>query len=295
MMRVIVLGAAGQLGSAVARAFAADDAEVIPLGRSELDIADERQVAALPGKQSDAIVNCAAFNAVDAAEDRIDEAMRANAEAVARLAQAAEASGAVFVHYSSDFVFDGESDRPYTEDDQPAPISAYGRSKLAGEHRAALASRAYVLRLSSVFGGLRGEGAGGSTTIDRMVATTLAGGEVVAFSDRTVTPSYTIDVAEATRQLLRRQAAPGIYHCAGGPPATWTGLAAEIARQLGRPSHVRPVLTSAVTMRARRPRCCAMSNTKLTALGIAVPDWRDALARHLQRCGALQGVTTCGS
>jgi dTDP-4-dehydrorhamnose reductase len=282
-LRVVVVGVEGQLGAATAEEFAGSGADVIGLGRRQLDLTDERRVSALAARQPDVVINCAAFNAVDAAEDQKEAAAAVNVHAVRSLAEAAETAGALFVHYSSDFVFDGESERPYTEEDTPRPLSEYGRSKAGGERSALSASRRYVLRLSSVFGGRTGQGRGGATTIDWMIAQTLKGEEFNAFADRTVTPSYTYDVAWATRRLVAAAAPPGIYHCVSSEPTTWIEIAREVAAQLGAPCRVRPVTSAAGPQKgARRPLRCALSNAKLAAVGIVMPTWRDALARYIK-------------
>src|SRR5206468_3806389 len=152
----------------------------------------------------DAIINCAAFNDVDASETRPVEALNLNAFAVRALAGAA-GERAVFVHYGSDFVFDGTGSTPYTEDDRPNPRSVYAASKLLGEWFAADAARGYVLRVESLFGQAPGaQPAKGS--VAGMLRRLIAGEETPAFSDRTVSPTYVVDAARATRELLDRGA-----------------------------------------------------------------------------------------
>jgi len=285
-LRVVVVGAGGQLGAAVTCAF--EGHEVLPFNRHELDIADARRVRSLARCRPDVIINCAAYNEVDAAEDHPDLAMGINSDAVRLLAGAAETAGAAFVHYSSDFVFDGQAERPYDERDAPHPLSMYGQSKAAGEQSAACVAHHYVLRLASVFGGRAGEGRGGSTTIDRMISRMRAGEEVRAFSDRTVTPSYTHDVASTTRRLVEMAAPVGLYHCVASGATTWSTLAGEIAIMLGSSSNVRATpAAEAPPTRAQRPNNCALSNSKLAALGIVMPTWQDALARHIHSTSAV--------
>lgn len=280
-VRVVVIGAAGQLGSAICRAFAAAGAEVQGLTRRELDLADPGQTAAVAFRCPDVIINCASYNDVDGAADDAASALRINHAAVDQLARAADACGATLVHYSTDFVFDGEQEQPYSECDRPNPLGAYGRSKLAGEAAAASAGRHYVLRLSSVFGGTMGQGAGGRSTIDRIINATLAGDEVTAFSDRTVTPSYTHDVSAATRHVVMAGAPHGVYHATSSGWTYWSDLAREVADMLERPARIRAIPMSAVPMRAARPLRCALSSAKLAAAGMKMPDWRDAVGRHL--------------
>lgn len=280
-MRVAVVGAGGQLGAAVTRQFAEADADVLPLTRREVDLTSQAGISTLARWRPDVIVNCAAYNNVDGAEEAIEAAMAVNRDGVAALAKAADAAGAVLVHYGTDFVFDGEAREPYTELDRPNPISAYGRSKVAGEMCAMRAGRHYILRLSSVFGGAAGEGAGGRTAIDWIIDSTLAGMEIRAFSDRTVTPSYTADVAWATQRLVTAGAPVGVYHCVSSGWTTWAQLAGEVASALGVPARVRAVLMREMPMRARRPLRCALSNAKLASVGIIMPDWQDMLRRYL--------------
>lgn len=276
--RIVVAGAAGQLGTATVRAFGAR-AEVVPLTRQDLDLADgaavERRIAAA---RPDVVINCAAFNDVDGAEDRAIEAIGINAGAVRAMARACRDTGALFVHYGTDFVFDGLAARPYTEDDEPSPQSVYGCSKLLGDWFAADAPRHYVLRVESLFGGARRR-----SSVDRIVDAIAAGEPARVFVDRTVSPSYVADVADATWRLIETSAPHGLYHCVNTGHTTWLALAEEIARILGRDARLVPVRVADVPMRARRPQYAALSNDKLRRAGVEMPAWNDALQRYLAR------------
>jgi dTDP-4-dehydrorhamnose reductase len=281
-MRILVVGATARLGSAVVRQFAGW-AEVTATARGQLDVCDRRAVLErVASLRPAAIVNCAAYNDVDGAEDAPVEALQVNAFAVRTLAEAARSVDAALVHYSTDFVFDGEADRPYTEDDPPNPRSTYACSKLLGEWLAAAVPRHYVLRVESLFGTPAGRVR--PTSVDRIVDAVLARREVRVFADRTVSPTYTDDVARATRVLLERGAAPGLYHCVNSGSCTWEALALEVGRQLGVEPRLRPVRMADVAMRARRPLYCALSNARLAAAGAVMPAWEDALARYLAQC-----------
>lgn len=280
-MTVVVTGAAGQLGSALVRLFAADS-RVVALTRAELDLADGRAVHDTLARLAPALViNCAAYNHVDQAEREPVAALAVNALAVRALARAAAEVRATLVHYSTDFVFDGTATRPYREDDPPNPRSVYAVSKLLGEWFAADAPRYYVLRVESLFGGDRRK-----SSVDRILDALANGQPVRVFVDRTTTPSYVEDVAQATRALIERGAENGVYHCVSSGACTWYELAQEAARLLGVQPHLEPIRVAEVALPAQRPQYCVLSNAKLAALGIVMPPWQDALARHIARARA---------
>jgi len=279
--RVLVTGAGGQLAHYVARAFS--ESEVVALDHRALDITDPAAVAAaVEAAPPDVIVNCAAFNDVDGAEERPEQALAVNAFAVRSLALAAEQAGAVLVHFSTDFVFDGRrTSEPYTEDDAPSPRSTYASSKLMGEWFALDAPRAYVLRVESLFGS-PANWTGRRGTLDAIVDGLAAGREVRVFTDRVVSPSYTPDIAAATKHLIESGAVPGLYHCVNDGHATWEQIAREAARVIG----IEPILllttSDRVAMKAARPVYCALSPRKLAAAGFHMPAWQDALGRWLR-------------
>lgn len=275
--KALVVGAAGQLGSAMVRRLSRETA-VVALTRRELDLTDRLAVmTAVARERPDVILNCAAYNAVDTAEDAVAEALAANAFVPQSLARAARAVDATLVHYSTDFVFDGQSSQPYTEADPPNPQSVYGQSKLMGEWLASDAPRAYILRVESLFGGP----AAGSS-IDRIITSLRSGKPARVFVDRVVTPSFVDDVVEATWSLLVRKAEPGLYHVVNAGETTWHALGAEAARLLGSTANLVPVKVADVPMRAKRPQYCALSIEKLLSAGVRMPAWQDALARHIR-------------
>jgi dTDP-4-dehydrorhamnose reductase len=276
---VLITGAAGQLGAAIVHAYA--DRVVIAHTRATLDITNPEMVRhTIVAAQPAVVVNCAAFNDVDGAEDRPAEAFAVNAMAVRSLATAAEMAGACFVHFSSDFVFDGEAREPYREDMAPSPRSAYAMSKLVGEWFALEHPRAFVLRVESLFGtsaGWRGR----RGTLESIVAALEQGRPVKAFTDRTVSPSYIADVAAATRYLVDGRAAPGLYHCANSGHATWYDVAAETARIIGVAPILEPTTTAELRLKAPRPLFCALDSGKVAKAGFVMPAWEDAVARWI--------------
>ena|SRR2546422_747304 len=280
-MRIAVTGALGQLGAAVVHECRSAH-EVTAFAHADLDITDGAAVAsAMNRAQPQVIINCAAYNEVDGAEDHPVDALNGNAFSVLSLARAAADHGATLVHYSTDFVFDGTASAPYSEDDPANPRSVYAASKLLGEWFAADAPRAYVLRVESLFGcAPEGRPAKGSVAV--ILNTLVAGSEVRVFRDRTVSPTYVVDAARATRRLLEAKVAAGLYHCVNSGDCTWLEFARELARQLGVDARLIPVSMADVPMRAARPQYCALSNQKLVAAGIDMPTWQDALTRYLE-------------
>jgi len=217
--KVLVVGAAGQLGSAMVRRLS-HETTVVGLTRRELELTNHAAVATVVARERPAVIlNCAAYNAVDQAEGAVADALAVNAFVPQSLARAARAVDATLVHYSTDFVFDGHASRPYTESDAPNPQSVYGQSKLIGEWLASDAPRAYVLRVESLFGGPAAR-----SSIDRIIASLRSGEPARVFVDRVVTPSFVDDVVDATWSLLTREAEPGLYHVVNAGETTWHAL-----------------------------------------------------------------------
>jgi dTDP-4-dehydrorhamnose reductase len=278
--RVLVTGAAGQLGSAFVQAFSDAGNHVLPLDRQGLDITDGERVGATVREfRPDLIVNCSAFNAVDAAETQISAAFAVNAHGAASLAAAAREIGAVMVHYSTDFVFDGKTSTPYDEEAPANPLSVYGASKLAGEDEVRQWDRHYILRVESLFGG--SAKAGTRTTVDFLMESLSQGRTVRAALDRIVSPSYVPHVVRATLDLISGSVPFGTYHCVASGQSTWYELACEIARLVGAPPLVTPVSAADLPSVARRPQFCGLSNRKLRRVGIVMPTWRAALRAHV--------------
>jgi dTDP-4-dehydrorhamnose reductase len=199
-----------------------------------------------------------------------------NATAVRAMARGAASCGATFVHYGTDFVFDGLAYQPYAEEHEPSPQSVYASSKLLGEWFAADVPRHYVLRVESLFGG-----SARRSSVDRIADAIRNGMPSRVFVDRSVTPSFVNDVADATWHLLASNGPAGLYHCVNAGVTTWHALAQEIGRILGVEAELVPVKVADVPMKARRPQYAALSNAKLARAGFDMPSWEDALRRYL--------------
>jgi len=276
-MKVLVTGARGQLGRALERAAALTGHQWTGGDLPELDITDRAAVLELiAGTRPDAVINCAAFTAVDIAESREAEALAANGAAVGHLAEAADAVGAVLVQLSTDYVFDGEADRAYREDDPVNPLSAYGRTKLEGERAAARARRHLIARTAWLYGE-------GANFVEAILAQVAAGrDELRVVDDQTGCPTYAEDLAVALLALLER-GARGTLHVTNAGATTWFGFAQEIVRQQGVAIRVVPAATAEMPRPARRPRRSVLDGARLAeTLGAPLPPWQDALGRYLR-------------
>src|SRR5688572_24650396 len=279
-IRVFVTGAAGRLGATIVDTFR--DTQIIAHDRTSLDITDAAAVStAVRTARPDVIINCAAFNDVDGAESAPLAALAVNAFAPRNLARAARETGATFVHYGTDFVFDGKTTEPWDETAQPSPQSTYSASKLLGEWFALDAPRAYVLRVESLFGAVS-NWSGRAGTMDSIVGGLESGREVRVFTDRIVSPSYVPDIAAATRHLILHETPPGLYHCVNAGQATWYEVAQTAAELLRVAPRLVPVSVNDVQLKARRPQFCALSPRKLASAGFVMPSWQDAMRRWLE-------------
>ena len=276
-MRILIAGAAGQLGQAMVARLSGEHA-VTAWTRADVDLTHHRAVRdAVMKLAPEAIVNCASFNQVDKSEEEQVTALEVNAMAVGTLARAAADLNAIFVHYSTDFVFSGATTRPYVESDVPEPRSVYAQSKLIGEWLAADAPQHYVLRVESLFGGPRRR-----SSVDRIVDAVRSGQPAPVFVDRVVSPSFVADVADASAFVLKTRPASGVYHCVNTGHATWLNVGEEIVRLLGKPAtSLKPISVNDVSFPASRPQFAALSNEKLARAGYTMPSWQQAIARYL--------------
>jgi dTDP-4-dehydrorhamnose reductase len=291
-LRIVIAGGDGRLGRCLSDELATAGHLVSGLSRRELDVTDRESIdRVMTQVKPDVVINCSAYNAVDAAEADPATAFAVNASGPGHLASACAQAGASIVHYGTDFVFDGTSTVPYDEEDPVHPLSVYGASKLAGETAVQdSCARHYILRVESLFGGVGV--AGHRATIDQITERLLEGAPVRAVDDRTVSPSYAPDVARATRALIEQSAPHGIYHCVSSGMTTWYEMAKFIASQLEVEGSIERIHASDLKAPARRPQFCALSNRKLRRVGIEMSDWQGAVARHLGQRTATMTIET---
>jgi dTDP-4-dehydrorhamnose reductase len=274
-MRVLVTGAAGMLGTDVVAACAARGPDVVPLGHAELDILDGPAVDAAMRKHCpDVVVNCAAWTDVDGAEENEAEATRLNSEAPGVVAAAAGEIGASVLHLSSDYLFDGAKRSPYVESDHTGPLSAYGRSKLAGETSVAVANRRHWIVRSSWLFGLAGR-----NFVDTMLQLGAQQPEVLVVSDQVGSPTYTAHLAAGIARLIEGEAY-GIHHMAAAGSCSWFEFAQEIFDQSGMDCRVMAATTEMIGRPAPRPPYSVLVSERPDA--IVLPTWREGLTEYLR-------------
>ena len=294
-MRIVITGSTGMLGRAlrerlgsahtligVARHVTADPTTARHLA---CDLSDPASAALISAERPDAIIHAAAMSNVDECERHPDDARRGNADAAATAATAAAQSGAYLVAISTDYVFDGEQGRPYTEEDAPHPMSAYGRSKQEGEARVRrLARRWVILRTSTLYG------PGRAAFVDGIAERAARGETIPAFQDQTTSPTYTRDLADAIARLLERlnvttpSAEPaGVFHVTNQGSCTREEFARYVLSVLGYPTTlIQPVAMRSAALPAPRPRLSAMDNRRWhQEFGWQLRPWPEAVRDYL--------------
>lgn len=278
-MKVLVTGAGGMLGRDVVLAAGNAGHDVVGFGHIELDVADAAGLSAkFELERPDVVINCAAWTDVDGAEGAEDAAMAINGKGAGNVAAAAAELGASVVYVSSDYVFDGAKGGPYVETDQPAPLSAYGRTKLAGEEATAAANkRHFVVRSSWLFG------IGGSNFVETMLRLAADHGEVLVVRDQVGSPTYTWHLAYGIVRLIEG-IEYGIHHMAAAGSCSWYDFAREIFEQAKVECRVLSATTEMLGRPAPRPPYSALASQREHA--IVLPSWRDGLAAYLTQRGA---------
>ena len=285
LRRVLITGTGGQVGTALLRA-APPDVELCAVSHSKLDITDAEQVErTVADFAPDAIVNAAAYTAVDRAESEPEAAFRVNSTGPRNLALAAQRVGARLLHVSTDFVFDGNASSPYKPDDELHPLSAYGKTKASGEReiRQLLPSSSCIVRTAWV------HSAHGANFVKTMVRLMKERGRVNVVSDQIGTPTSAASVAEVLWNLTARPDVAGVFHWTDAGVASWYDFAVVIAEEaaarglLRTPAVVRPITTAEYPTAAKRPRYSVLDSTALIArLGIEPQHWRTTLKRVIE-------------
>jgi dTDP-4-dehydrorhamnose reductase len=273
-MKLLVTGAAGMLGRDVLLAAGNAGHDVVGFGRAELDVTDREALRRkLDLERPDVVINCAAWTDVDGAEASEEAALAVNGTGAGNVAAAAAAAGASVVYVSSDYVFDGAKGAPYVESDQPAPLSAYGRTKLAGEEATVAANkRHFVVRSAWLFG------IGGPNFVETMLRLAGSGNEVLVVRDQVGSPTYTWHLAYGIVRLIEGIEF-GIHHMAAAGQCSWYEFAREIFEQAKVECKVLSITTEEFGRPAPRPPFSALTSQREHA--IRLPTWQDGLAGYL--------------
>lgn len=273
-MKILVAGAAGMLGRDLMHAAGNAGHEVVGFGHNEFDVTDADAVAArVEAERPGVVVNCAAWTDVDGAEESEEAATAVNGAGAGNVAAAAAAVGAAVVYVSSDYVFDGSKGAPYVETDQTAPLSAYGRSKLAGEEATRAANkRHFVVRSAWLFG------IGGPNFVETMLRLAGDHGEVLVVRDQVGSPTYTWHLAYGIVRLIEGVEF-GIHHMAAAGACSWYEFAREIFDQAKVECKVMSATTEMLGRPAPRPPFSALASQREHA--IELPSWQDGLSAYL--------------
>lgn len=271
----IIIGANGQLGHALRHRLP----EAVTTDIGDGDIATPGIVDELFEVHRPAVVfNAAAYTDVNGAEHESGRALLTNAYAVWNLASRCRERRATLVHVSTDYVFDGRLDRPYSEDDPPDPLNSYGFSKWMGEHAARLAPSHYIVRTAWLFG----EGWNFVRAILRRAEEQRS---IAVVADQIGCPTFAEDLADALIALVKLRPAAGIYHVVNDGVASWADLAEAVLEEIGSDTKVQRITTPSDSTAATRPSRVILSTAKATSIGIRLPGWRDALSRYLASSG----------
>lgn len=279
-MKALVFGGrTGLLGQALVRALEENGAEVLAPTSSEVDVLDQDAVkTAIESSQPDVIFNTVGYTQVDKAEDEEEEAFALNATVPPLLAAQASRVGALFVHYSTDFIFKGNANTPYQEHEQPGATSIYGISKAGGEQGLMDLDyeRTLIIRVSWLFG------PGKMNFVQRILELAEDRDRLTVVADQTGSPSYTPDLADNTLELIKKDAL-GVYNLCNTGTATWHDLASAAVAMRGLTCNVEPISSAEWPTKAVRPAYSVLDTTKFTQkTGVTPRHWRDALREYVE-------------
>lgn len=280
-MRILLIGARGQLATDLVRFLSRHD--VVGVTHQQVEICDARAVDALFKEvRPERVINTAAFNRVDDCEEQIEKAFAVNAAGVCNLARAAQCVGALLVHFSTDYVFDGSKRTPYTEADPPRPLSVYGMSKLAGEWMVQQYCQDYLLIRTCGLYGSAGNRSKGGNFVETMLRLATEDRPIRVVADQVATPTSTRELAEKLVPLIESRL-HGLYHMTNAGECSWYEFAREIFRLAGLSPDLNPVTTEDFSAKARRPTYSVLDNEALRVAGFAdFRPWQEALAEYFR-------------
>lgn len=284
-MKVAIIGSTGQLGTDLMKVLK-DTNELIGLTHQDLEVTDYTSCLLLEKHRPDVIINTAAFHKTEQCEDEPLRAFSVNAIGARNVAMISKEVNATVVFISTDYVFDGSNNSPYTEDAPPNPINTYGISKLAGEFLTKLNPKHYVIRVASLFGVAGASGKGGNF-IETMLKKASQNEPIGVVDDMWMSPTYTKDAAVMIKRIIEDKLPFGTYHATNQGSCTWFELAKQIFQLTGLNPALTPTKTDQVKAKAKRPMYSALTSTKLARHGVKAREWREALQDYLIEKGHL--------
>jgi dTDP-4-dehydrorhamnose reductase len=281
-IKIAIIGARGQLGFDLVRTFKNTDHEIVPLTHSDIDITKLKpSEEILKNIKPDVVINCAAYVRVDDAEEFTEKAFAVNALGARNTALVCNELNSVMVHISTDYIFDGKKKQPYTEDDTPNPLNAYGNSKLAGEYFVRnIFEKHYIIRSSSLFGTAGASGKGGNF-VETMIKKAQNKEDIKVVDDMIMSPTYTRDAADMIKSILTKKLPFGIYHVSNSGQCSWYEFARAVFDIAGIDASISPSKTATIKSKARRPMFSPLVSTRLKRYGLEMESWKAALRDYL--------------
>ena len=278
-MKIAVIGSTGQLGTDLVKTLSTSN-EVIGFTHSDLEVADYETLRILKDQHPDVVINTAAFHKTDQCEEEPKKTFCVNALGARNIAQITTEIGATTVYISTDYVFDGSKNKPYTEEDIPAPLSTYGISKLAAEQFTKRNPKHYIIRIASVFGKAGASGKGGNF-VETMISKAKKNDSIVVVDDMFMSPTYTKDVASVLKGILELQLPYGVYHATNKGFCSWYQFAQKIFQDTNLSPDLKPTKHDPSYGKARRPLFSALASTKLSKYNLEPRSWKEALRAYL--------------
>ncbi|MEM3883170.1 MAG: dTDP-4-dehydrorhamnose reductase [Candidatus Methanomethyliaceae archaeon] len=282
-MKIAIIGSTGQLGTDLMKVFK-NEYETIGLTHQEIEVTEYNSCLILKRYQPEVVINTAAFHKTDQCEEEPLRAFSVNALGARNIAAISKELEAITVYISTDYVFDGSKEEPYTEDDTPNPINTYGISKLAGELYTKQNPQHYIIRVASLFGVAGASGKGGNF-VETIIEKAKRKEIIRVVNDMWMSPTYTKDAAEAIKRILERRLPFAVYHVTNQGKCTWYQFAEQVFSYLGMRPELQPIKTRDLKQKAKRPIFSPLTSTRLPKYGIIMRRWEEALHDYLVEKG----------
>ncbi len=284
-MKILLIGSTGQLGLELDKQARDLKHEIQSFSHEELDIANSEKVKKeIDSFNPEVVINASAFHNVPLCEEQPDQAFLVNAIALKPIAQLCEGKNIKFITYSTDYVFDGLKGSTYNENDNPSPVQMYGISKAAGEYVALSYSKtSIVIRSSGVYGGKEGSKSKKGNFPLNILKQAETEKVIEVASEQILNPTYSIDLAKATLELIEHKDINGIYHLANEGYCSWAKFAQEIINAKGLQTKIVSVDRGGMAGKLRRPIFSALENVRAKKLGVVLPAWQDAIKRYISK------------